>query len=342
MTYPRPPWYVFSLSANDCSSAEYQQIPGAVCDPSTGNLSNINYGITQQTSWLQAYGGNVRIDQGVKNQIPLTTASSCPKDATGKAYTIAQGNGGTPGIVISGANTASFAPGGLASSMNWKITSPSGLSFRPANQETLRTGYEFVKTSSRLYGIPLIPLNSLSSCTNFQSCTIPDTIASGTYIAETQGKGLNITSFSLGATSKQVVILVSGSLKISSPIDVPQGSSLAFIVKGSTFISTEVGTLPPPSSCNMSNGDIEGIFSSDSSFIVNGIGKCELGIDRMLNIQGAIITNAALQEGSLLNNRKLCDYSDYPTLTIKERPDIILNLHNLLKVPTYTWQEVAP
>jgi hypothetical protein len=241
-----------------------------------------------------------------------------------------------------GNNTASFDPGGVASPTGWKMAFPSGLAFRPANQISLRTSFEFVKTSARLYGIPLVPLNSLSSCTNFADCRIQDTIQSGVYIAETQGKELNLTSFTLGTNQKQVVILVSGSLKISTPIDVPLGSSLVFVASGDIFVDTAVGTPPPFSSCDLPNGDIEGIFSSDHNFIINGINQCDLSPDRMLNIQGTIVTNASLQGGSFQNNRNLCNYADYPSVTFKERPDMILNLHNVLKVPNYTWREVAP
>ncbi|MBI2442416.1 MAG: hypothetical protein HYV40_01595, partial [Candidatus Levybacteria bacterium] len=64
--------------------------------------------------------------------------------------------------------------------------------------------------------------------------------------------------------------------------------------------------------------------------------------DRMLNIEGAVIMNASLTGGTLKLYRQLCSQSGYPTLTVKERPDMILNMPDILKNPTYTWREVAP
>jgi hypothetical protein len=63
----------------------------------------------------------------------------------------------------------------------------------------------------------------------------------------------------------------------------------------------------------------------------------------MLNVEGAIVTNAAGRGGNFRTQRDLCgDNTRYPALTIRARLDMLLNLPELLMKRSTTIREDAP
>jgi len=144
--------------------------------------------------------------------------------------------------------------------------------------------------------------------------------------------------------NKDIVFLINGDLTIRGSLHVPTSSTVFYSVSGDITIDPSVGTTascPPPV-----NGDIEGFFSADGSFTAVSNADCSAATpvpDEQLNVQGAIVVNASGNGGGFTNSRTLCTNNlNFPSFTIKERPDFILNAPEILKIPSFIWQEVAP
>ena len=129
--------------------------------------------------------------------------------------------------------------------------------------------------------------------------------------------------------------MVDGDLYIENNIHVLPGYTALFSVSGDIHVAASVGyeneTTYPDSSGTV-NTNLEGWYSTDKSFIVEGLSgesganKCPT-TDKRLNVAGAIVVNAALGGGSFDNTqRDLCDKDlTCPVFYIQERPDFTLN-----------------
>lgn len=333
-TYPRPSQHVITFSRTHCTGTQYASARGATCDNNTG-LANVNFGITQQTTWVQTEGGDVRFDDGFTNLIPAIVAPSCQVSG-GRGVSLGIGTGTNPGVLFSG-DTAATLGQGAVSVRNWQVYG-NDVSYAPVNANSLRTSYDYVAASATRQGTTVQNLTSVTGCNPTTSCNIGATIASGVY---RRVGNVTLQSFAMGAGPKKLLFLIDGSLRIQTPIDVPVGSSVVFIVKGDITVASTVGAATPPTSCSPP-AVLEGFFSADNDFVVEGTDNCTTGEDRMLSVEGGIVVNAALGGGTIQMYRDLCGNSNYPVMVVRERPDIILNLPDLMKVPTYTWEEVAP
>jgi hypothetical protein len=341
MVYPRPPDYVFTLG-KAClpNGTTFDNTHGATCSmvSAATTISNLNFAITQNVPWMQAYGADIRFDQALSNPLPATAINAaCPSSP--QKYTIAQIPGSSaPGVVFAGTTNPTFGSG-VPSVNNWLVSgSVYGAAFKPVNQNTLRTSYAYVQTSMRQQGLVPVDLTTHATCSTLTSCSIGNTLLDGVYQAN---GNVTLNSMTLPATgTHQYVILVNGTLTINTPIDVPLGQSLVFIVSDNIVVTSTVGTLPPFTLCPAPS-TLEGFFSTDDSFIVQGTNSCPT-VDRMLAMEGGIVVNAAYTGGTFQSNRNICGSNDFPSFSIRDRPDMLLNMHSILRIPSSTWQEVAP
>ena len=305
-------------------------LPGGSC--STGNLIDVNFGIKAGQPWFQALGLDVRIGSGFNDPLPPSPAAACGD------YAMLPASSTTPGIIFTGAIPAYTWRGGT-SSTNW-VVGGSSYPETPPNGNSTKTSYGYLLTVAQTSGITITELSTKCTLTN---CTLPSSLATGAIYKATGNVTLN--SFTVPA-SKNFVILVNGDLTIRGAIRVPTTSTILFSVSGNITIDPAVGstaTCPPPLP---SLGDLEGFYSADKNFTVQTSANCAATVpvpDKQLNIQGAVIVNAGQGGGSFSNTRDLCTgNTDYPSLTLRERPDFILNAPDFLRVPSYIWQEVAP
>jgi len=106
---------------------------------------------------------------------------------------------------------------------------------------------------------------------------------------------------------------------------------------------TPVPTVTPGPTCFAPQGEIQGFYSTDKSFIIQSKGGCPT-VDLYLGIEGAIVVNAdGKSGGTFTNNRTLCaGNANNPVFTIKERPDMILNAPNSYKITNFLYTEIAP
>ncbi|MBP6882054.1 MAG: hypothetical protein KBC15_00695 [Candidatus Levybacteria bacterium] len=305
--------------------------PGGQCNGLS--LEDLDFAVDAGQSWIQTGGLDIRMDGGINNPVPASPNAAC-----GGAYTLVPGTGSAPGIAFSGATTASFHSGS-ASSTNWVIGSNNYKEiFTAHNSSGSETSYAYFQSVIRQSNIT--PINLTTVCPNLSSCTLPNTLANGVYQANGD---VTLTGTSSLPANRDFVILINGELRIAGDVDVPNTSTATFSVADDISVASTVGraaSCPAPA-----NANIDGFISTDKNFIIETAADCTLGTpDLQLNMQGSIAVNAARTGGSFQNNRTLCDSGNlqYPSFTINDRPDMILNAPEFLRIPTYIWQEVAP
>ncbi|MCL5432663.1 MAG: MSCRAMM family adhesin SdrC [Patescibacteria group bacterium] len=337
-TYPvngPPPSYqvrVGPLCATDASHGSY-------C--SNFNILNLNFGISQNQPWSQFEGGDYRDDTGASNPVPLNPV---PNPALcGDAYASVQSpSSNTPGIVISRDGAGDIAPGRASvDPYNWVVGGSDRDDFVPVNTGVIRTSYEYMITTAKQSGLTAADLPQACST----GCSLSG-LAHGLY----KGSGniyLNSTDF----TGGDYVILIDGNLYIMDDVRVANGSTATFSVSGDIIVDKNVGVAATSTACTpstVSGGlsvgcSVEGFYSADNDFIVDGDSNCAVGPDLRFNLAGAVVVNAGLNGGGFEFRRDICDGNvNCPSVSFTERPDFILNAPVFIKHPNFTWQEVAP
>lgn len=321
--------------------AEATPAPGGTC--SNGNLIDLNFAIKRGLPWWQAYGLDVRFDSGLNNPVPPSPDVSC----TG-AYAMLPASSSTPGIAATGNTPGNFWQGNV-SSTGWLVGGAAYPEiFTPSNGTLIQTSYGYLQ--SVLTQSNITPVNLTTVCANLNSCTLPGSLANGIYQADS---AVTLNSFTASA-NRDIVILVHGDLTLKGTLRVPTTSTVFYSVSGSITVDPTLGVTAACPAPAIGSGDLEGFFSADQNFSVPSgsstnpaTADCSASPspipDKQLNVQGAIVVNAGGTGGNFINSRDLCtDNINFPSFSIRERPDMILNAPDFLRVPNFIWQEVAP
>lgn len=242
----------------------------------------------------------------------------------------------TPGIVFSGNGTASFGQG-AASTFGWIAGGLAYPELYPTATNPSTTSYNYLLNRITSAGVAIIDLTTVAGCSNLASCTLPANLPNGVYQAK---NNLSLNGYTF-PTGKNYIFLVNGDLTILGNIVVPNGSTAFFTSSNDIFIDKNVGTatnlFPLP------GGQLQGIYSADRDFNIEGINDCLVGKDKMLNVEGAIITNAFGNGGTFRTKRDICgDNPNYPSLTVRLRLDFLLNSPEILMKRVTTIREVSP
>ncbi|MBI1981964.1 MAG: hypothetical protein HYS68_00005, partial [Candidatus Levybacteria bacterium] len=305
--------------------------------------------------WIQGKGADMRIDSGFND--PVSASSRDPYAM------LLNRRDGSPGVIFSGDNSYSFCVS-ASSGICLERSSEDPLkrwvvggtiypeTFTPAIPGTTRTSYSYLLGLAKQKGktITEIP-DSIDgrNCYDAPGCNLaaldpdPD-------VVYTNQPGRDVYTRSSGITFNRgdYVFLIKGNLHIQGEIQTvstPNASTLVVSVSGDITVDADVG-----GSSSSSPTHIKGLFSADSDFVLESNGtqgsNCPSDRDKRLNMQGAVVANAALDPlnpGTFQNNRTLCnDNSDYPVFYIEEQPEFILNFPDFLKHKSFVWQEVAP
>lgn len=336
----------YDCSPGDHNAANCWTDPSTPIESGNGSLQVLNFGITNSITWFQCRGADCRIDTGFTDRIPDSATAAC-----GGAYASIESSSTTPGIVFSG-NYASYFRGGEASSTNWIAGSTTNdETYRPVHSNVIRTSYDYYQTTIRGSGITPTALSNTECGSNgTEHCVLINDLANGIYQSNGDLVLSNTGTYTFPA-NKKYVFLVNGNLYINQNIRVPVGSFVIFSATGNIIVSRTVGT-GYNLNCNTTthaNCNLEGIYSADNSFVVEGIGDSSCSTidaaddDFRLNIAGTVVVNASLGGGGFQNDRDLCEYNlSCPTYTIVERPDFILNAPPFVNINTPKSQEAAP
>lgn len=306
---------VFALNGVDVSTPTTPTQPTL---PTTGNIINLNFGITNLYPWVQTVCGDFRMDDGVTNRVP-----------TGQYAIITKASCTIPGIAFTGDESATFGKG-QASSTNQIVGGTIYPEvYAPPNTGGIFTSYAYLNQKAQSLGEKIIDLETV--CPNLSNCTLPINLQDGIYKASTD---VTLNSFSSG-NNHNYVFIIDGNLTINGNILIPQSSTALFSTSGNIIIPASLGNSLGDNTANLS-----GIFSAGRSFIMQSNGTCN---DRKLNIEGTLIVNAAQSGGRLQNERDLCGgNATTPILQLTQRLDFVLNMPEFLKIQTVTTEEVAP
>jgi hypothetical protein len=352
-----PPTFTVSVGTGNCSAPA-----NAKCDdPASGDISNLNFAISNSIPWIQiGGGGDIRTDNGFdptgggvggggstgsfNNFVPATantpTGLSCSKGA----YTLAPTSSGTQGIIYSGQGSANL--GQDISYLN-NSSMIAGGNYSPIGiGGILRSSYNYLVSVANQAGISPVDLSTNDGNGNpycsggISNCSLNPNLPHGIYIATGQNHpGLILTGgpYTFGP-NQNYIIMVDGDLYIKTELYVPVGSTLLISASGSIYVDPGVGA-----NYDSQTPNLEGTFSADKNFVIQGTNDCSVKTDSRLNVAGSIMVNAALGGGSFTNNRDLCANDLYcPVFSIQSRPDFILNAPSFIKKSNYTWQEAAP
>jgi hypothetical protein len=333
MSFPKnvpPPTITFTLGPA-CSRGNSNS---AIC--LGGDIGNVNFGITNVLPWWQCQGGDCRIDTGITDKIPSTAACG-----TGAVASTSTTNTPMPGVLYGGDTTLDLGTEGARASAdpyNWQVGGVSSDIYAPT---IMRTSYSYLTTTLRQSGITSTKLTSV--CPNLSQCVLPANLPAGVYQASSTVT-FTMSSYTL-PVGKQYVFIIDGDVHFNGEFHTPLGSSAVVSASGSIYVHKQVGIDPvgEPAGVCSTRCNIEGWFSADQSFIVEGNNDCAIGIDKRLNVCGAIVTNAGRQGGSVQNNRDMCAADRVaPSLTLFSRPDFIVHAAELIKYKTDVWRELSP
>lgn len=303
------------------SSCTTNGAPDAVC--SNGSVSNLNFALTDSSPWMQIYGLDARFENGYSNTIPqssLYPAYSLVKDTTSN----------TPGILFTGDGITNLGSA-QASTTDWEV----GGSLYPEVMSTTEgMSYTSLSEKATRANVPQVDLATLTTCKNLANCTLSPNLPSGVYTA-TGNVVLHGYTF---PANRNYVFLINGTVTIDGSIIVPNGSVAFFAAKQDIVVARTVAaaanTSPLPAS------QLQGVFSAGRDMIVEGTTNCATFQDKMLNIEGAIIVNAGANGGTFTNNRNLCgDNGKYPSVTMRDRLDFLLNMPTFLLKQVTSFQE---
>ncbi|HEV2339780.1 MAG TPA: SdrD B-like domain-containing protein [Patescibacteria group bacterium] len=341
LTNPAPSIFTLTVGPNCTTSSNT-----SLCD-ANDNVVGANYGITNQEHWLQGICADIRSDSSFGFTDLIPSSANC--GGTSAPYATITNNTCTnsSGVLFSG-NTNPALGGGTANANNWIVGGTQyGEVFSPRMQNAIATSYESLIANIQSAGTPY---NLLSNYCTLSDCVLPANLQPGVYEA-TGPVSMDAAPYtfpvSSGNTSNAYIFLINGSLMFNGSIIDPAGTEDIFSTTGDMTVAPTVGENTVTSLA----GDLEGLFTTDGSFIVAsqyGIGQhCDANtgkpLDLKLNVQGAVITNAVNTGGSFQMLRDLCNQDlSCPTVTVSNRVDMLLNLPQPSRNTNSLFQEIAP
>lgn len=316
-------WTITVGDRNGSPACNTSTSPDAGCgNPQNGSISNLNFGATNENPHYQGVCLDMRNDNnggtfqdlmpapgatcgGVNGSVADVTNGSCSTGA-GILYSC----NGTFDFGLGSSNTNNWQAGGAGA--NQECYSGPGLN-------VIATSYDYMMTTAQESNITPTDMATVCGGGGLNNCTLDSNLQKGIYRANGDVY-LNAYTFPGPADPNTgaygYILLINGNLHIQGNIIIPKGSVAAFSASGNIYVDKSVGQIiTNTSSTSNNNPNLEGIYSSDGSFIVQSFGSgtslCNADgtpLDKKLNILGIVITNASKNGGTLVNNRDLCVY----------------------------------
>jgi hypothetical protein len=292
--------------------------PGATC--AAGNINDLDFGMVDNLPWFQSTCGDIRNDKGISDPLPTNyyanvTNASCAN----------------PGISFTGDADSDYG-GGQNSSSHQEV---GGFTYPEVFSTSSPTDTSYTSLYAKTQNAGITPIDMATACSggSLTNCTLKPNLPHGVYRA-TSDVTLNAYAFPNG---QNYVFLINGNLTINGALSSPQGSNstVTFSASGNITVSPTIGTAP-----NDPTSTLDGWYVAGGSFILPTGGSC---LDLRLNIQGTMVINAQGTGGTLQNSRNLCRFNAlFPTISVTQRLDMILNAPQFLKNQQTISQELAP
>lgn len=332
LVYPDPAVFSGVAVGSSCNIDSILPQPSLGASCTAGNVDNLNFAVSNSMPWWQTYGLDVRRENSFNNPIPVAPDPVCE----GGPYASGTIDGffDSPGIIFSGAGSPGFGRG-RASKKDWVVGGGYPELFDDALPLKTSTG-SLIKAAAKA-GIEEKPFNC-------NGCNLPS--GSGFYHT---GSDM-ILDKSETFTGGNHIFISDGTITFAGDkkIKAQNGATVIFSAKEDIIIESDKGI---SAKCPVPEGQIHGILSADRNIIVKpkrpGIdGKNDCSFeeeDNMLNVEGTLIANAARKGGIFDNRRDLCGGNPkWPTITIKARPDFILNVPGFITEQNIISHEETP
>ncbi|OGH21566.1 MAG: hypothetical protein A2958_02445 [Candidatus Levybacteria bacterium RIFCSPLOWO2_01_FULL_38_13] len=318
---------------------------------SSGNITSLNFGILSYSPWIQSYGTDVRFDDGFINRMPPfvsdpPTCGSYSSAASYEGYEKINPSSGEydEGISFTGDSPSDFGSGTAGRHNGWVAGGTSNPEVYNPSKGVLPTSYSFVLSLLKRKGLTSSDISGRCGGGGLGNCQISSSLplTSGTLgIYKADGNlNLTINTSPLFQNNGDYIILVNGNMTIKNSIEVQTGTTAVFVVSGNITVDKNVGT---SDIINSTEKHLQGFYSTDKSFILEGLNNCPATSDKRLNVGGAVIVNAARGGGSFVNNRSLCDSNSLcPVFSVQSRADFIINAPSEIQTQKTVYQEVAP
>lgn len=154
---------------------------------------------------------------------------------------------------------------------------------------------------------------------------------------------LNVARSTTYPNGMKIILLVDGDFLLKKSIKVDTSSIFILAARGIITVDESLGQ-GVSYACNQS-AQLEGIYTTNEDFQVKGNHNCSTGRkDQMLSIAGSVVTNSDLSGGGkFINGRDLCENNLlYPAVSIRQRPDFIINLPDFAKSQKLIFKELKP
>lgn len=293
--------------------------------------SGVRYYVSQtRASWFQTIGGDVHADDGsgnfvIHNPVP----ASCQAPGC-KPYTSARDSSGTTGSsgVISYNNGTVDTYGTYGNQTQNTDEDARGYLVNTNREKPIENFAYFM----RHFEMPLDPASDFEGTAH--DAAYPTNPSVGNKPAYYQQGDLTILNSSWSvAPGDGRVIFVDGNLTIQNTIDVAVGGSLTFIVSGNIIFPASFGSADPTSTTSL----VDGIFIADGIIDIQSVGG--LTPDLKFIGEGSFIGLSGVQ---LNRDFHSTSNNTNPAELFRFRPDLVTNIHNSIKKPTFSWKQVAP
>src|SRR5579884_1030007 len=172
LSYPRtgpPPSFLVTVGPGCTTNGAND----ASCDQN-GTITNVNFGLSNLSSWIQATCADIRLDDGIVDSLPQSTYGLLTN----------QNCTSTPGIAFTGDTAADFGQGqASANPADWTVGGTAYPEVYPASENGRGLSYTSLLAKAQTDGLPITDLSTVSGCTNLADCTLPTTLAHGIYQA---------------------------------------------------------------------------------------------------------------------------------------------------------------
>lgn len=195
-----------------------------------------------------------------------------------------------------------------------------------------RTSLEDYNYLYRLFEMPLDPSDDFTHSTNGEA--EPSGNTEGVYFSDGD-LHINNTAWNIDGVDQDVTVFVTGDLHVHQDnlLQVTNGNFLGFIVRGDIIFYPDVGN----ATASTTTPSVQGVFVANGTITVQSYGAPTT--DNKFIGAGIFVAHSGF---SLPRMYRTVDSASYPTDYFIYRPDLVINIPEQFKKPTFYWQEITP
>ncbi len=300
-------------------------------------LSGLDFYITDaREAWFQAIGGGIAAlaSQGtvLTNPIPAGCSGSCKPYLLTRSGAVA----GSSGVMVTGGGSIDLSR--ETGEQTLQLDEDNARVIGRVSPKIAQENYAYFQ---RLYKFPANPTSDFTT-TGTDAAKPTGTPVNAGVEAFYHNDDLTILDPWQIDAGESIVIFVAGDLNINNTILVAQTGFLAFIVQGDIIIDSSVGHVDPTAG-TAGNSVVEGVYVANGKLLLPTRGTAAGGDYKFVG-EGTFVGWGGVEldrDYADTGTRGTLNTSN-PAEVFRYRPDFVVRAPSRLKVPRYTWREVAP